>query len=336
MPGHVPNTQTGTLIDHQHGTNDVLVRDGELILYGDALSMTDHAHGGNDVLLGGADGFDQLAGDAATMFDDARGGNDVLIGTAPGGDILWGDAQEMHNNSHGGNDLLIGGPSDAFNSQLFGDAGSMFDFSRGGNDTLLGGGGQQTFLYGDAAAMFDDTRGGNDHLIAGNAAVSDLQGDARIMVDQSRGGNDTLVGSSDPNAVSNLYGDAFDMRDHARGGNDTLVSGPGTDHMWGDAAMLNGVAASPTAPTTTIAGGIVTGADTFVFAPGGGHDDIGDFRQTDHDRIDVRAWGFHGLGDMAISASGADVRIDFDAHDSVTLLGFGDPGHLRASDFLFA
>jgi hypothetical protein len=64
--------------------------------------------------------------------------------------------------------------------------------------------------------------------------------------------------------------------------------------MWGDAQSINGVAASPTAPT----GAVVTGADTFVFAPGSGNDDINDFRQSDHDKIDVRAYGFHDIADM--------------------------------------
>ena len=66
------------------------------------------------------------------------------------------------------------------------------------------------------------------------------------------------------------------MRDNARGGDDTLISGTGTDHMWGDGQVLNGVAASPTAAT----GSVVTGADTFVFAPGNGDDFVYDFRQS--------------------------------------------------------
>ena len=39
--------------------------------------------------------------------------------------------------------------------------------------------------------------------------------------------------------------------------------------------------ASPTADTGTV----VTGADTFAFGPGSGTDDVGDFRQSDGDRI---------------------------------------------------
>jgi hypothetical protein len=111
-----------------------------------------------------------------------------------------------------------------------------------------------------------------------------------------------------------------------------LISGTGTDHMWGDGQVLNGVAASPTADTGTV----VTGADSFLFAPGNGDDNVYDFRQSDHDRIDVSAYGFHSLADMTIIDTGADTRIEFDATNSVTLVGIGDPGILQASDFIFA
>jgi hypothetical protein len=102
--------------------------------------------------------------------------------------------------------------------------------------------------------------------------------------------------------------------------------------MWGDAQFINGVLASPTAATGTV----VTRADTFVFAPGNGADDINDFRQSDHDKIDVSAYGVHSIADMMITSTGADTMIAFDATDSVTLVGIGDPNVLHASDFIFA
>ena len=123
--------------------------------------------------------------------------------------------------------------------------------------------------------------------------------------------------------INYFFGDAFEMRDAARGGNDTLISGTGTDHMWGDAQFIVG---------NTVA----TGADTFAFAPGNGNDDINDFRQSDHDRIDVTAYGFTSLDDMMMTVDGANTRIDFDATNSVTLVGFADPSALHASDFIFA
>ena len=137
-----------------------------------------------------------------------------------------------------------------------------------------------------------------------------LYGDAQEMHDNARGGDDTLGGGG--RSTKNLYGDAYTMPDNARGGDDTLISGTGTDHMWGDAQFINGAPASPTAPT----GSVVTGADTFVFAPGNGNDDTNDFRQSDHEKIDVRAYGFHDIADMTITADGSgNIRIAFDAND---------------------
>ena len=104
----------------------------------------------------------------------------------------------------------------------------------------------------------------------------------------------------------------------------------GTDR--GDAQFINGVAASPTAPT----GNVTTGADTFVFAPGSGNDDINDFRQSDHDKIDVSAYGIHSLTQMMITSLGTDTKIAFDTSNSVTLVGISDPSILLASDFKFA
>ena len=69
---------------------------------------------------------------------------------------------------------------------------------------------------------------------------------------------------------------------------------------------------------------------------GNGDDFVHDFRQSDHDRIDVSAYGFQSLADMTIIDTGADTRIEFDATNSVTLVGFADPGLLQASDFIFA
>ena len=94
--------------------------------------------------------------------------------------------------------------------------------------------------------------------------------------------------------------------------------------------MASGV--SPISATGTVA----TGADTFVFAPGNGADIIFDFRQSDHDRLDVSAYGFDSIADMMITDTGDDTRIEFDATNSVTLAGIGDPGVLHASDFIFA
>jgi serralysin len=263
------------------------------------------------------------------MHDNTRGGNDTLIGGANSNNTLIGDARFMDGDAHGGNDTLIGGVGSI--NFLNSDALSMSGNARGGDDTLIGADGATfNFFLGDSSDMHDNARGGNDTEIGGANTSNTLIGDAFNMFDNSRGGNDTLVGGG-AGSDNSMHGDAFFMFGNARGGNDTLISGPGADHMWGDAQVINGVAASPTAPT----GSVVTGADTFVFAPGSGNDDINDFRQSDHDRIDVRAYGFHTLADMTITADGiGNTRIAFDANDGVTVVGISDPHILHASDFL--
>jgi Ca2+-binding RTX toxin-like protein len=229
--------------------------------------------------------------------------------------------------------MLIAGNN--ANNFLVGDAHAMSDNARGGDDTLIGGDNSGNFFdsfgffHGDAVVMSGNARGGNDTLTGGAASINYLYGDAQEMHDNARGGNDTLTGAD--GSENSLYGDAFSMSDNARGGSDTLISGAGTDRMWGDAQVINGVAASPTAPTGTV----ITGADTFVFAPGNGNDDINDFRHSDHDKIDVSAYGFHNIADMTITSDGGgNTKIAFDANNSVTLVGVSDPHTLHPSDFL--
>ena len=287
-----PNTQTGTLDDHDQGSNDILISTGGP-LFGDAMAMLGHSRGGNDTITG-ADGLlNQIVGDALFMSEDSSGGNDVIIGGAgPGSDnVIIGDGgNTMSGHARGGNDLLIGGDN-ALGNVINADGFRMNGNTVGGNDTLVGGDGVgENHLRGDANIMNDNAAGGNDVLIAGdNTADSVLQGDARIM-----------------NGFST-------------GGNDRLISGNSADTMWGDGSIING-------PNVTF------GADTFVFAPGNNADQIGDFRQTDHDMIDLSAFGFSGIGDLTI-ATGVNTVIDFGGGNSVTLVGFADP--LTASDFIF-
>ena len=191
----------------------------------------------------------------------------------------------------------------------------------GGNDTIVGGNGRANSLTGDAQQMTDHAEGGDDMLTSNSGGASALFGDAQAMSGSARGGNDTLIGS---NLISfgDMYGDARALADNSVGGNDVLISGRGIDHMWGDAAV--------------VAAAAVTGADTFVFAPGGGRDDINDFRQSDGDRIDVSAWGIEHFEDMAFTTNGTSTTISFDGSSSVTLVGIADPFTLHTSDFIFA
>lgn len=75
--------------------------------------------------------------------------------------------------------------------------------------------------------------------------------------------------------------------------------------MWGDGG--------------TIGANVTTGTDKFVFEPGNNADNVHDFRQTDHDQIDVSAYGFDDISDLNISVVGSNTVIDFGGGNSVTL-----------------
>src|SRR5688500_15544912 len=108
MPEIVPQTQNGSLTDHQIGTNDTFI--DFTFLYGDALSMYEDSQGGNDTLTG-ADYSpeNQLYGDASLMEDNSRGGNDTVSGgNNSTRNLLFGDAGSISGNAIGGNDTLTG------------------------------------------------------------------------------------------------------------------------------------------------------------------------------------------------------------------------------------
>jgi hypothetical protein len=230
------------------------------------------------------------------MDDNARGGNDTVTGVF-GYNTLYGDAYDMHGHSRGGNDVLIGS-------------------SAGGVPT-----GSHVDLYGDAFNMDDDAQGGNDQLTGVTNAPNYLYGDAYTMACDAKGGDDVLTAGGGPYATNYLYGDANEMDGNAIGGNDTLISSTGTDYMWGDAATMSSSAKG--------------GADTFVFAPNNGTDFVEDFRQTDNDKIDLTAFGFHDISDLNMSGNGANTVIDFGGGNTVTLVGIPDPSVLTDSDFIF-
>jgi hypothetical protein len=287
-----PNTQTGTLGGRDHGTNDALTGIGGPV-FGDALNMIEESRGGNDVLTGGIGVVNGLIGDAESMSDHTRGGNDVLIG----------------------------GAGSTTDNTMLGDAVNMSGHARGGNDLIIGGcDAIRNIVNADGFSMTDYSVGGNDVVLGGDGAIlNNLRGEGLVMSGHATGGNDVLIGGDGAGTTNTMTGDGRTMSDFAVGGNDTLVSGTGIDNMTGDGAIITG-------PNVT------TGADTFVFRPGNNADSVFDFRQTDHDRIDVSAFGFDDIGDLNISV-GSDTVIDFGGGNSVTLVGFTDP--LTASDFIF-
>jgi len=317
----------GNLIDDK-ARNQHLVLDDSVggTAYGDADQMFGSSRGGNDHLTGGAGTANHLYGDSDQMHDQSRGGNDLLIGGRDSLNILVGDSDQLLS-GRGGNDALFGAAG-ALNN-LFGDATGMSN-AAGGNDLLIGAANSDNnLLVGDASRMFVDAIGGNDVLRGGDNTNNQLFGDAMTIGDSGQffrgvnvGGNDLVIAGNGVDTVNFLYGDAQFLYGQAQAGSDVLVGGTGTDFMYGDALQKTAL--------------VTTAADTFVFAPNGGNDMIDDFRSSDGDRIDVRAWGFHSVADMTITAVETGTHIAFDQSDGVTLSGIFDPATLHQTDFLFA
>jgi serralysin len=252
---------------------------------------------------------------------------------------LIGDAEALAGFARGGNDTATGV---GYATVVIGDARSMSGFSRGGADLLTASGGNNT-LYGDAVTMSGFALGGDDHLIFGGGigartgATNTLFGDAETMTGFARGGDDVLTGpSSIYSSESFLYGDARTLSGHAWAGNDTLIGvALQTEHMWGDAAEIEGKH-------------VHTGDDTFVFARLNGTDFIHDFEQG-KDLIDLTGYAAADIHDFAdlqplITVAGEDSTITFGSHqtgrfpgemvvDSIAVLGVAA---LTAEDFLFA
>jgi hypothetical protein len=295
-------------VGRAHGGDDDLVTRKHAIAFGDAFQLTKHSVGGNDrieVPAVAPTSEIQAYGDGSRLEQFARGGDDRLYGN-----FMIGDAGRITDDGRGGDDRMFGRGRDGL---LFGDAVIMEKNARGGDDHLIANG-RFTVLIGDANEMNDRAIGGDDYLHS-KVGGGSLYGDAQPMTERARGGNDVLSGSE---GSETLYGDALFAIDRSRCGNDILLGGKGNDFMYGDADSL--------APTVT------KGADRFVFAGQSGQDWIGDF-QRGLDRLDVRAIGYTGFGQLTIDQVGDDSVVHFHGANEVTVAGVTG---LTASDFLFA
>lgn len=369
--GQTPAPQTVAYGDarhmsgQSHGGNDLFLggQDANNFFVGDADTMAGRSAGGSDLMFGASGASNEYFGDAYTLGEDARGGRDVLIGGShstqtigvAGFNILSGDCHDMSGRAHGGDDILVAGTGAFSANSLFGDAQFMSGDSRGGDDTLVGAAGPAGTLFEGDGEMAGNARGGDDLLVGGAGAVNNMNGDGDLN-ENAVGGSDHLIGGG-AGAQNYMYGDGYGLGGNSRGGDDVLVAGVGaaTNQMFGDGFVAAGggiivcgndtlFSAASTAddmwgdvankgPGTTI----IRGHNTFVFAPGNGHDTIHDFLQGS-DEIDLRALaseGVHGFGDLQLAptagVTGTVVR--FDGADDVTVAGIAE---LRATDFLFA
>ena len=261
---------------------------------GDAGSNTFRGMAGNDTLNGGG-GFDSVRYDR-----DASGGGtngvtvNLALGTATDG---FGDT-----------DTLISIESvrgSQYGDTLIGDDQDNEFVGLGGNDFIDGGDGSDRVGYWPAES----------------GILVDMKRESEQVVDDGFGGTDTLasiegiVGSThDDTIVGNWSDNWYDGHD----GNDRLIGGAGNEWLYGGDG------------NDKIDGGIGhdymiggAGADTFYLAPGTGQDEIEDFNFANGDRIDIQAYGYTSVADIAANGgsivSGADTVIAFGSGEQVTL-----------------
>ncbi|MGV6839279.1 MAG: calcium-binding protein [Planktomarina sp.] len=253
---------------------------GADILYGGEADDYLEGDEGNDFISGG-NGADFLKGEeGADTLDSGYGDDTVYAGSendvvtlgqgrdrgfgGDGDDTVFGGRGDDHLEGGDGNDHISGGDDDDI---LFGGIGDDAVTAGNGDDRAYGGYGDDT-LSGNA---------GDDNLIgnAGDDAVSGGDGDDVI---NGSAGSDTLSGDAQNDMIfggidaDNLQGGAGDDQLIGGAGADTLEGGTGNDHLWGGNFMSDNA------------------ADIFIYIQGGGQDMVHDF-ETNHDRIDLSAFG---------------------------------------------
>ena len=171
-----------------------------------------------------------------------------------------GDASVLIKNvsltgTSGDDDMITGGLGA---DRIFGEGGGDEIHGQEGADTIDGGVGDDVAFGGDGDDFVYGGEGA-DHL-EGNAGADRVDGNDGDDVVMGGAGDDVLSGGA---GADKLVGGA---------GQDRIEGGRGDDHMWGGEWSADGE------------------ADTFVFAPGSGHDMIHDF-EAGKDVIDLTAYG---------------------------------------------
>ena len=273
--------------------------DGTPLTIASGTAIEDAFGGDGDDTMIGSSGDNTLAGNRGD--DNVQGGN--------GDDQIFGG---------GGKDRLVGGEG---NDLLSGDADN--DSARGGDggDRLEGGDGDD-LLLGEAGNDRIEGENGSDRLNGGD-------GDDRL---EGGDGEDLMIGASGDDRLQGENG-----RDRLRGGagGDVLDGGDGDDLLFGEAGndRISGSKGNDRivggAGNDRLEGG--DGIDLFVFDLLFGNDLIRDLRS--NDRIDLSAFGFGSLADLAVKASGGGTLIDLGANGRITLDNVS-PALIEASIFI--
>jgi Ca2+-binding RTX toxin-like protein len=285
----------------------------------DDLSVGDHVYGG---------GTDELETYGTSADDNltVSASGWILNGSSPL-DIIG--IQEFHFDAGDGNDFIDLSQSGlkyvdihdgAGNDIITGTSASNGAWARNnlfgedGTDTLTGGNAD-----GDGTQVENYLYGADGDIITGGSSSNGGYVQNYFTAD---GATNTLTGgSADGNGAS---------------ANNSLNGGTGND------ALIAGTGSNGGQASNYFNGG--AGTDTFVFASGSGHSEIGDLTAgsgTDHDIIDLSAYGFHSLEDVVGSTTdfndnnGTYCVIQLDTANNLTLWDVTS-GVLTTDNFIFA
>lgn len=324
-------------------------------IYNVTVQVSDGA-GGFDtqqiaVTVTNVDGISPPPSNAATITGTSE--NDVLTGQ-DGTNLLQGLEGDDTLSGAGGNDTLNGGSgADTLtggtgNDTLNGDSGNdIFRFTFGdGTDAVNGGADTDTLnILGTTA---------NDTLdvIFNGSALTRFEGgtvtNVESVVADLLGGTDTLTYAGTTSAVSvNLVTrTASGFGSIAIANIENVTGGSGNDTLTGDSFnnILNGGNGADRITGDkghdTLNGG--SGNDTFVFAPGFGHDTISGFDYNPsggQDHLDISAFGITPAifgNRVTLTDLGSDIliTIDGDANQTITLAGVSSTGNITTADFI--
>lgn len=276
----------------------------EVLTFTTAVAATAHT-GDTPTTVNGNAGNDEFIGGLAADVLDGNAGDDQLTGWG-GDDRLFGDQGADTLVGDWGLDTLTGGIGDDL---LYGEADAdLLDGGLGG-DRMYGGLGNDVFLVDSSRDVVVELAGGGRDQVSASISytlalgVEDLELTGRAVEGTGTGYANVMTG----NATANRF--------YGLAGNDTLVGLDGADRLDGGPGndrLIGGAGAD------MLTGG--NGADTFAFAAGestpgaGAQDQVYDFDQAEHDRIDVAALaparGLSFVGTAAFSGRAGELRYD--------------------------
>ncbi len=254
---------------------------------------------GADIMRGGLGNDTYIFDDAGDVAHEAAGQGtlDTVIQLGAFDYTLSANVERLWLGDTG--DFQANGNS--LDNEILGNAGNNILNGAGGADTMFGGLGDDLYIVDNAGDVVSEQAG------AGTDTVNTLV-DYTLTVNVE---NLNMIGTADVTVVGNAL--ANQMIGNA--GANTLTGAGGDDSLWGGA-----------------------GDDLFVFNNGAGDDTVNDFAAGagSDDKLDIQAFGFANFAAVQAAATdvGANVLIQLDADDSVTLIGV-QSANLHQDDFLF-